>query len=131
LICLRVFCFWLIVFSQVNSFEQLTINFANEKLQQEYNEHMFKVNILPLLPPTFLQIEQNDAAEEGIDYSKVHFIDNEDVLFLIEGEPMGLIPLLDEECRYPKATDKTFLEKIFQHHQKTKARIQSSQLYSK
>src|SRR3954453_5076818 len=83
-----------------NSFEQLCINYTNEKLQLHFNEHIFR-------------IEQEEYAREKISWSKVDFKDNAECISLIErpGAPPGLIPLLDEETRFPKATDATFLEK--------------------
>ncbi|XWS72374.1 hypothetical protein CRYUN_Cryun02cG0034700 [Craigia yunnanensis] len=66
-----------------NSFEQFCINFANEKLQQHFNEHVFKM-------------EQDEYRKEEINWSYIEFIDNQDVLDLIEKKPIGIIALLDE-----------------------------------
>lgn len=66
-----------------NSFEQFCINFANEKLQQHFNEHVFKM-------------EQEEYSKEEINWSYIEFIDNQDVLDLIEKKPIGIIGLLDE-----------------------------------
>ncbi|KAJ6698250.1 MYOSIN [Salix purpurea] len=66
-----------------NSFEQFCINFANEKLQQHFNEHVFKM-------------EQEEYRKEEINWSYIEFIDNQDVLDLIEKKPIGIIALLDE-----------------------------------
>jgi myosin V len=83
-----------------NSFEQLCINLANEKLQQAFNAHVFKG-------------EQEEYAEEGIAWSYVDFVDNQDVLDLLEGSnsssnsttaQQGVFPLIDEACRLPRAT---------------------------
>eukprot|EP00891_Asterochloris_glomerata_P005032 jgi/Astpho2/5032/e_gw1.00071.58.1_t len=78
-----------------NSFEQLCINLANERLQQQFNEHVFKG-------------EQEEYAREGIDWSYVEFIDNQDCLDLLEGSAnapsMAVFPLIDEACRLPRAT---------------------------
>jgi myosin-5 len=86
-----------------NSFEQLCINLANEKLQQAFNAHVFKG-------------EQAEYAEEGIAWSYVDFVDNQDVLDLLEGcvaagagarstsTQQGVFPLIDEACRLPRAT---------------------------
>lgn len=68
---------------QNNSFEQFCINFANEKLQQHFNEHVFKM-------------EQEEYRNEEINWSYIEFIDNQDVLDLIEKKPIGIISLLDE-----------------------------------
>ncbi|CAI8599486.1 unnamed protein product [Vicia faba] len=85
-----------------NSFEQFCINFANEKLQQHFNEHVFKM-------------EQAEYRKEEIKWSYIEFIDNQDVLDLIEKKPIGIIALLDEACMFPKSTHKTFSTKLFQH----------------
>ncbi|KAK9829628.1 hypothetical protein WJX72_006968 [[Myrmecia] bisecta] len=78
-----------------NSFEQLCINLANERLQQQFNQHVFKG-------------EQEEYAREGIDWSYVEFIDNQDCLDLLEGPPsqpsLAVFPLIDEACRLPRAT---------------------------
>eukprot|EP00268_Persea_americana_P060201 TRINITY_DN7465_c0_g1_i4.p1 TRINITY_DN7465_c0_g1~~TRINITY_DN7465_c0_g1_i4.p1 ORF type:complete len:1579 (-),score=282.61 TRINITY_DN7465_c0_g1_i4:597-5333(-) len=84
-----------------NSFEQFCINFANEKLQQHFNEHVFKM-------------EQEEYGKEQINWSYIEFIDNQDVLDLIEKKPIGIIALLDEACMFPKSTHETFATKIFQ-----------------
>eukprot|EP01098_Paradermamoeba_levis_P007351 TRINITY_DN3032_c0_g1_i3.p1 TRINITY_DN3032_c0_g1~~TRINITY_DN3032_c0_g1_i3.p1 ORF type:complete len:775 (-),score=277.58 TRINITY_DN3032_c0_g1_i3:179-2503(-) len=91
---------------KVNSFEQLCINFANEKLQQHFNQHIFK-------------LEQQEYDKEKINWSKIPFNDNQNCIDLIEkSRPAGLLALLDEECRFPKASDKTYLEKIAAAHVK-------------
>ena len=86
-----------------NSFEQLCINFANEKLQQHFNAHTFK-------------LEEEVYKFEKIKFSHVEFIDNQVVLDLIESKPNGLISTLDEEIIMPKATDLTFKDKLDQKH---------------
>jgi myosin-5 len=83
-----------------NSFEQLCINYANEKLQQHFNEHVFKM-------------EQEEYHKEKINWSYIEFIDNQDVLDLIEKKPVGIIALLDEACMFPKSTHETFSNKLF------------------
>uniref|UniRef100_A0A2P2M2P9 Uncharacterized protein MANES_16G086100 n=1 Tax=Rhizophora mucronata TaxID=61149 RepID=A0A2P2M2P9_RHIMU len=85
-----------------NSFEQFCINFANEKLQQHFNEHVFKM-------------EQEEYRKEEINWSYIEFIDNQDVLDLIEKKPIGIIALLDEACMFPKSTHTTFSMKLFQN----------------
>lgn len=87
---------------QNNSFEQFCINFANEKLQQHFNQHVFKM-------------EQDDYSKEEINWSYIEFIDNQDVLDLIEKKPVGVISLLDEACMFPKSTNETFATKLFHH----------------
>ncbi|EXC31921.1 Myosin-J heavy chain [Morus notabilis] len=84
-----------------NSFEQFCINFTNEKLQQHFNQHVFKM-------------EQEKYTREEIDWSYIDFIDNQDVLDLIEKKPGGIIALLDEACMFPKSTHETFSQKLYQ-----------------
>ncbi|XP_042050999.1 myosin-17-like [Salvia splendens] len=84
-----------------NSFEQFCINFTNEKLQQHFNQHVFKM-------------EQDDYEKEEIDWSYIEFVDNQDVLDLIEKKPGGIIALLDEACMFPKSTHETFAQKLYQ-----------------
>ncbi|XP_010432598.2 PREDICTED: myosin-15-like [Camelina sativa] len=85
-----------------NSFEQFCINFANEKLQQHFNEHVFKM-------------EQDEYRKEEINWSYIEFIDNQDVLDLIEKKPIGVIALLDEACMFPRLTHESFSMKLFQN----------------
>ncbi|XP_074311049.1 myosin-2-like [Silene latifolia] len=87
---------------QKNSFEQFCINYANERLQQHFNRHLFK-------------LEQEDYEADGIDWTKVDFKDNQECLNLFEKKPLGLLSLLDEESNFPKATDLTFAHKLEQH----------------
>ncbi|KIY33284.1 myosin heavy chain [Cryptococcus gattii E566] len=84
-----------------NSYEQLLINFTNEKLQQFFNFHMFT-------------LEQEEYAREGIQWDYVNFgLDLQPTIELIEStQPVGILSLLDEECIMPKATDLTFTEKV-------------------
>ncbi|CAH9093710.1 unnamed protein product [Cuscuta europaea] len=84
-----------------NSFEQFCINFTNEKLQQHFNQHVFKM-------------EQEEYTKEEIDWSYIEFVDNQDVLDLIEKKPGGVIALLDEACMFPKSTHETFAQKLYQ-----------------
>ncbi|KAL4558700.1 hypothetical protein LXL04_036901 [Taraxacum kok-saghyz] len=84
-----------------NSFEQFCINYTNEKLQQHFNQHVFKM-------------EQEEYTKEAIDWSYIEFIDNKDVLDLIEKKPGGIIALLDEACMFPKSTHETFSQKLYQ-----------------
>ena len=83
----------------VNSFEQLCINYANEKLHQQFINYYFK-------------LEQEDYKREGVPIDKVNFSDNQPCLDLIEGRPLGVIALLQEECRLKTATDRSFVEKM-------------------
>ncbi|GMH17584.1 hypothetical protein Nepgr_019425 [Nepenthes gracilis] len=84
-----------------NSFEQFCINFTNEKLQQHFNQHVFKM-------------EQEEYSKEEINWSYIEFVDNQDVLDLIEKKPGGIIALLDEACMFPKSTHETFAQKLYQ-----------------
>ncbi|XP_068495741.1 myosin-11-like isoform X3 [Phaseolus vulgaris] len=84
-----------------NSFEQFCINFTNEKLQQHFNQHVFKM-------------EQEEYTKEQINWSYIEFVDNQDVLDLIEKKPGGIIALLDEACMFPKSTHETFSNKLYQ-----------------
>ncbi|KAF7121132.1 hypothetical protein RHSIM_Rhsim13G0032100 [Rhododendron simsii] len=86
---------------KTNSFEQFCINFTNEKLQQHFNQHVFKM-------------EQEEYTKEEIDWSYIEFVDNQDVLDLLEKKPGGIIALLDEACMFPKSTHETFSQKLYQ-----------------
>ncbi|CAI9100665.1 OLC1v1037811C1 [Oldenlandia corymbosa var. corymbosa] len=90
-----------------NSFEQFCINFTNEKLQQHFNQHVFKM-------------EQEEYEKEQINWSYIEFVDNQDVLDLIEKKPGGIIALLDEACMFPKSTHETFAQKLYQTFAKNK-----------
>eukprot|EP00268_Persea_americana_P032472 TRINITY_DN3195_c0_g1_i3.p1 TRINITY_DN3195_c0_g1~~TRINITY_DN3195_c0_g1_i3.p1 ORF type:complete len:1213 (-),score=284.25 TRINITY_DN3195_c0_g1_i3:285-3923(-) len=85
-----------------NSFEQFCINYANERLQQHFNRHLFK-------------LEQEEYIQDGIDWTKVDFEDNQDCLNLFEKKPLGLLSLLDEESTFPNGTDLTLANKLKQH----------------
>ncbi|KAG8636839.1 hypothetical protein MANES_15G047900v8 [Manihot esculenta] len=86
---------------KTNSFEQFCINLTNEKLQQHFNQHVFKM-------------EQEEYTKEQIDWSYIDFVDNQDILDLIEKKPGGIIALLDEACMFPKSTNETFAQKLYQ-----------------
>ncbi|KAA3486140.1 myosin-17 [Gossypium australe] len=114
---------------KLNSFEQFCINFTNEKLQQHFNQHVFKM-------------EQEEYTKEEINWSYIEFVDNQDVLDLIEKKPGGIIALLDEawykklyavsvisystllllvdfiftasRSMFPRSTHETFAQKLFQ-----------------
>ncbi|KAL8229847.1 hypothetical protein R6Q57_014747 [Mikania cordata] len=86
----------------VNSFEQFCINYANERLQQHFNRHLLK-------------LEQEEYIQDGIDWAKVEFKDNQDCLNLFEKKPLGLLTLLDEESTFPNGTDLTFATKLGQN----------------
>uniref|UniRef100_A0A1I8QBU8 Myosin heavy chain, muscle n=1 Tax=Stomoxys calcitrans TaxID=35570 RepID=A0A1I8QBU8_STOCA len=86
-----------------NGFEQLCINFTNEKLQQFFNHHMFV-------------LEQEEYKKEGINWDFIDFgMDLLACIDLIE-KPMGILSILEEESMFPKATDQTFSEKLTNTH---------------
>lgn len=82
-----------------NSFEQFCINYANEKLQQQFNMHVFK-------------LEQEEYVREKIEWTFIDFYDNQPCIDLIE-KPLGILDLLDEECRVPKGADQAWVEKLY------------------
>ncbi|XP_062376910.1 myosin-7-like [Sardina pilchardus] len=86
-----------------NTFEQLCINFTNEKLQQFFNHHMFV-------------LEQEEYKKEGIEWTFIDFgMDLAACIELIE-KPMGIMSILEEECMFPKASDSTFKAKLYDNH---------------
>ncbi|XP_051498401.1 unconventional myosin-Vb-like isoform X2 [Apus apus] len=87
---------------EVNSFEQFCINYANEKLQQQFNLHVFK-------------LEQEEYMKEGIPWTLIDFYDNQPCIDLIEAK-LGVLDLLDEECKVPKGTDQNWAQKLYDRH---------------
>ncbi|XP_030591647.1 myosin-1B-like isoform X1 [Archocentrus centrarchus] len=88
---------------EINSLEQLCINFTNEKLQQFFNHHMFV-------------LEQEEYKKEGIAWEFIDFgMDLAACIELIE-KPMGIFSILEEECMFPKATDGSFKNKLYDQH---------------
>uniref|UniRef100_A0A8B9JXN5 Myosin VA n=1 Tax=Astyanax mexicanus TaxID=7994 RepID=A0A8B9JXN5_ASTMX len=85
-----------------NSFEQFCINYANEKLQQQFNRHVF-------------QLEQEEYVREELPWNRIEFSDNQPCITLIEGS-LGLLDLLDEECRVPKGSDENWARKLYDQH---------------
>uniref|UniRef100_A0A8C1KFI9 Myosin X n=1 Tax=Cyprinus carpio TaxID=7962 RepID=A0A8C1KFI9_CYPCA len=87
---------------EVNRFEQFNINYANEKLQEYFNKHIFS-------------LEQLEYNKEGLVWDDVNWMDNGECLDLIE-KKLGLLALVNEESHFPKGTDDTLLEKLHSQH---------------
>ncbi|KAK2826424.1 hypothetical protein Q5P01_020638 [Channa striata] len=87
---------------EVNRFEQFNINYANEKLQEYFNKHIFS-------------LEQLEYNREGVQWEAIDWMDNAECLDLIE-KKLGLLALVNEESRFPKGTDFTLLEKLHSRH---------------
>ncbi|VDD74731.1 unnamed protein product [Mesocestoides corti] len=86
-----------------NGFEQICINYTNERLQQFFNHHMFVQ-------------EQEEYRKENIQWTFIDFgMDLQACIDLIE-KPMGIMSILEEECMFPKATDETFKNKLYDNH---------------
>eukprot|EP01094_Clydonella_sp_ATCC50884_P004683 TRINITY_DN13717_c0_g1_i1.p1 TRINITY_DN13717_c0_g1~~TRINITY_DN13717_c0_g1_i1.p1 ORF type:complete len:1028 (+),score=338.91 TRINITY_DN13717_c0_g1_i1:131-3085(+) len=83
---------------QNNSFEQMCINYVNEKLQQIFIELTLKT-------------EQEEYTKEGIPWEDIDYFNNKPVVELIEKRG-GILALLDEECLFPKGTDLTYAQKL-------------------
>ncbi|XP_052263994.1 unconventional myosin-Va-like isoform X4 [Dreissena polymorpha] len=89
---------------QKNSFEQFCINYANEKLQQIFNMHVFK-------------LEQEEYVKEAIEWSFIDYYDNQPCIDLIEAK-LGILDLLDEECKVPNGSDSNWCQKLYGKHMK-------------
>ncbi|KZF22642.1 putative myosin MYO2 [Xylona heveae TC161] len=100
-----------------NSFEQFCINYANEKLQQEFNQHVFK-------------LEQEEYLREQIDWTFIDFSDNQPCIDLIEGK-LGVLSLLDEESRLPMGSDEQFVTKLHHHYAGEKQRFYKKPRFGK
>uniref|UniRef100_A0AAY4BF16 Uncharacterized protein n=1 Tax=Denticeps clupeoides TaxID=299321 RepID=A0AAY4BF16_9TELE len=87
---------------EVNRFEQFNINYANEKLQEYFNKHIFS-------------LEQLEYNREGIHWEAIDWMDNAECLDLVE-KKLGMLALINEESRFPKGTDYTLLEKLHSRH---------------
>uniref|UniRef100_A0A670ZTH5 Myosin X n=1 Tax=Pseudonaja textilis TaxID=8673 RepID=A0A670ZTH5_PSETE len=87
---------------EVNRFEQFSINYANEKLQEYFNKHIFS-------------LEQLEYSREGLQWEDIDWTDNGECLDLIE-KKLGLLALINEESHFPQATDKTLLAKLHIQH---------------
>uniref|UniRef100_A0A672LV60 Myosin-7-like n=1 Tax=Sinocyclocheilus grahami TaxID=75366 RepID=A0A672LV60_SINGR len=98
-----------------NTFEQMCINFTNEKLQQFFNHHMFV-------------LEQEEYKKEGIEWVFIDFgMDLQACIDLIE-KPMGIMSILEEECMFPKASDATFKAKLYDNHLGKSANFQKPRI---
>jgi len=85
---------------EINSFEQMCINFTNEKLQQFFNQHMFT-------------LEQEEYEREKIEWKFIDYnMDGQDTIDLIEKKPNAILSFLDEESIFPRATNKTLITKL-------------------
>ena len=92
-----------------NSFEQLCINFCNEKLQFHFNEHIFK-------------LEQQEYESEGITVEHIEFTDNQACLDLLEMKGTGVFAMIDDEINVPRGSDEGFRSKVVQKHGKVRRR---------
>lgn len=90
-----------------NKFEQLCINYTNEKLQQHFNKHVFV-------------LEQEAYALEDVSVEAVNFADNQECIDLIEKAPSGILPMLDEELVLPDGTDAHFAHRLKDAHKNNK-----------
>ncbi|AWP09967.1 putative myosin-7B-like [Scophthalmus maximus] len=103
---------------EFNNFEQLCINFTNEKLQQYFNHHTFIV-------------EQEEYKAEGIEWTFIDFgLDLQPCIDLIE-RPMGILSIMEEECMFPKSTDQSFKTKLYDNHLGKSANFQRPRLDKK
>ena len=87
----------------VNSFEQLCINYTNEALQQQFNQFIFK-------------LEQAEYSAENIEWAFIEFPDNQDCLDTIQAPKVGILAMLDDECRLPKGSDRNFAKRMFDQY---------------
>nr|XP_009296049.2 unconventional myosin-Va [Danio rerio] len=102
---------------ELNSFEQFCINYANEKLQQQFNMHVFK-------------LEQEEYMKEQIPWTLIDFYDNQPCINLIEAK-MGLLDLLDEECTMPKGSDDSWAQKLYNTHLKKSSHFEKPRMSNK
>jgi len=86
---------------KTNSFEQLCINYCNEALQQQFNAFVLKN-------------EQAEYEREGIEWSFIEFPENQDVIDLIDKRGSGILCILDDQCRAPGTSDRSFALDVYQ-----------------
>ncbi|XP_076808064.1 unconventional myosin-Va-like [Clavelina lepadiformis] len=99
---------------EVNSFEQFCINYANEKLQQQFCQHVFK-------------LEQEEYVREEIEWKFIDFYDNQPCIALIENK-LGILDLLNDECRMPRGSDQSWVQKLYDRHLKKSKHFDKSKL---
>lgn len=87
----------------INSFEQLCINYTNEALQQQFNQFIFK-------------LEQEEYNAENISWAFIEFPDNQDCLDTIQAPKIGVLSMLDDECRLPKGSDRNWAKRMVEHY---------------
>lgn len=87
----------------VNSFEQLCINYTNEALQQQFNQFIFK-------------LEQAEYEAESISWAFIEFPDNQDCLDTIQAPKVGILSMLDDECRLPKGSDRNWAKRMYDYY---------------
>lgn len=91
-----------------NSFEQLCINYANEKLQQYFVQCLFK--------------EEEDVYEtEGVDFDPVTYPDNLPILALIEGDKGSLLYLINDEITLQRGSDEALLRRFYAEGERNEA----------
>nr|XP_006818306.1 PREDICTED: myosin-IIIa-like [Saccoglossus kowalevskii] len=99
-----------------NSFEQLCINVTNEQLQYYFNQSIFAW-------------EQSEYANEGINMQEIQFQNNMKLLELFMARPIGILSLLDEESKFPQATDDTLVQKLNERCSRNSYYIAASGVY--
>ncbi|XP_048469871.1 unconventional myosin-Vb-like, partial [Rhincodon typus] len=97
-----------------NSFEQFCINYANEKLQQQFNLHVFK-------------LEQEEYLAEGLPWTLIDYYDNQPCIDVIEAK-LGVLDLLDEECKILNGTDEKWAQKLYNRHLHTSRHFQKPRM---
>jgi len=88
---------------KMNSFEQVCINFTNERLQQFFNSFVFK-------------LEEQLYEREGIPWDPLDFPDNQDAVDILQAKTTGVFAILDEECVVPQGSDQGFCNKLIKQH---------------
>ncbi|XP_071844777.1 myosin-IIIb-like isoform X2 [Apostichopus japonicus] len=105
----------------MNSFEQVCINLANEQLQNFFNQHIFT-------------LEQAEYQLEGVDWTRVPFVNNQPLLELFMAKPISVLALLDEESLFPKGSDHSYVEKMNHNFNKShhyiKTKVSTSNKFS-